>query len=170
MTCAMFAIITIHGIMSHVRGSLWQVTCELLSNMATLILLLPLSALLSQAVAEGRKIKFQIIFHSTLRSRCVVSLRHVSAWDKDCQWGLGVSVQEQQRQEGSRYTINLNCAVSDNLGQTSARLEFFYKKVNLRAGDRINLPYRGEIGGGHIGQPTGYQEDVRDSASAPEKI
>ena len=90
-----------------------------------------------------RKIKLQIIFHSTLRSRCVVSLRHVSAWDKDCQWGLGVSVQEQERQEGSRYTINLNCSVSDNLGQTSARLEFFCKKVNLRAGDRLTLPYRG---------------------------
>ena len=86
-----------------------------------------------------REIKFVIIFHSTLRSRCGVSLRHVSAWDKDCQWGLGVSVQEQQRQEGSRYTINLNCSVSDNLGQTSARLEFFCKKVNLRAGDRLTL-------------------------------
>ena len=47
-------------------------------------------------------------------------------------------------QAGRRYTNNVNCTVTFNLGPTCARMKIFCKKVNLKPGDQLILSHGGK--------------------------
>ena len=44
-------------------------------------------------------------------------------------------------QAGRRYTNNVNCSLTVNLGPTCAQMRFFCRRVMLKSGDKLTVSY-----------------------------
>ena len=113
-----------------------------LSNMMEslhLCLLLALSCL-SQAADQGKILKCSV-------------LTKTAPTDVTCPAGQSEPVSRSLRggerllyrtQAGRRYTNNVNCTVTFNLGPTCARMKFYCRKVSLKRGDILAISYGGK--------------------------